>query len=146
LHSPPPIDVEHSNFKDELPRLVNKIQEILPDGDSKKIDEVLEHLKVGNISGNTRLSFHSASQTYNDLTKIHQNIVLNFKDALTLRGLLPPKDYLTGVVLESPLDGGAFGKVYSGKWKGKKVAVKVFGSVDPPVFLIPSDYPLPDSE
>jgi hypothetical protein len=63
-----------------------------------------------------------------------------------LRGLLPPDDYLTDVVLETHLDGGAFGNVYSGKWNKEKVAVKKFGSVNPPVFLIPSDYPLPDSE
>jgi hypothetical protein len=139
-HSPPNIDVDHSNFNEELPRLVTKIEEILPNGDSKKIDEVLERLKVGNNTPtNTRFSYYSAFQTYNGLNNVQQKIVQNFKDALTLRALLPPDDYLTNVVLESHLDGGAFGNVYSGKWNEEKVAVKKFGSVNPPVFLIPSD-------
>ena len=87
----------------------------------------------------TRFSFYSASQTYNGLNDVQQKIVQNFKDALTLRGMLPPDEFLTDVVRESALDDGAFGHIYEGSWKGERVVVKTFGPVTPPVFLIPSE-------
>jgi hypothetical protein len=62
-----------------------------------------------------------------------------FENALTLRGLLPPDEYLTDVVRESSFDGGKAGCVYEGKWKEKRVAVKKFVPSPTPVFLIPSD-------
>ena len=88
-----------------------------------------------------RISFYSESQTYNDLNDVQQKIVQNFKDALTLRGLLPPNEYLSDVQIfrGSILGDGAFGHVYKGKWKEKYVAVKKFRPVTPPVFLIPSN-------
>ena len=88
---------------------------------------------------NTRISFYSASQTYNGLDDVQQRIVQNFKDALTLRRSLPSDEYLSDVqvVPESILGGGAFGHVYKGKWNEKHVAVKKFHPVTPPVFLIP---------
>ena len=129
------IDVDHSSFDDELPGLLKEIEDILPDGDSHKIDNVLERLKVGNTPVDTRFPFHSASQTYNDLDDVQQNIVQNFKDALTMRGLLTLDEYLTGVVRGSALDEGTFGCIYEGKWDGKQVAVKTFCPVTPQVFF-----------
>jgi hypothetical protein len=96
---------------------------------------------VGNTSVNTRFSFHSASQSYNGLDNVQQKIVQNFKDALKLRGLLPPDEYLRDVIRETSgtLGEGSFSNVYKGVWKKKQVAVKRFRPVSPPVFLIPSD-------
>ena len=96
---------------------------------------------VGNAPVNTRISSYSASQTYNGLNDVQQMILQNFKDALTLRGLLHPGEYLSDVQIfrGSILGDGAFGHVYKGKWKGKYVAVKKFRPVTPPVFFIPSD-------
>ena len=88
---------------------------------------------------NTRFSFHSASKTYNGLDDVQQDIVQNFIDYLTLRGLLLPDMYLTDVVRESPLDNEEFGDVYVGKWKEKQVAMKMIRLVKSPVFMIPSD-------
>jgi hypothetical protein len=86
---------------------------------------------------NTRFSFHSASQSYNGLDNVQQGIVQNFKDALTLRGLVSPNEYLTDVVRGITLLDGAFtfSNVYKGEWKGGQVAVKKFHLL-PPVFLI----------
>ena len=97
----------------------------------------------------TRISFYSASQTYNDLNDVQQRIVQNFKDALTLRGLLPPDEYLSDVKVYrgSILGDGAFGHVYKGKWKERQVAVKKFRPVTPPVYSIPSNiFRCPDFE
>ncbi|KAF8489083.1 kinase-like domain-containing protein [Russula emetica] len=71
---------------------------------------------------------------YNGLDKFQQEIVQNFKDALKLRGLLQPNEYLKDVKWdsESTLGGGAFGSVYKGEWKGEQVAVKKFRPVSPP--------------
>ena len=90
---------------------------------------------------NTRISSYSASQTYNGLNDVQQRILLDFRDALTLRGSLPPDEYLSDVQIfrGSILGDGAFGHVYKGEWKEKHVAVKKFLPVTPPVFLIPSD-------
>jgi hypothetical protein len=85
------------------------------------------------------ISFHFASQNYNGLDNVQQKIVKNFTDALKLRGLLPPNEYLRDVKRETTLGEGAFSNVYKGKWKGEQVAVKRFRPVRPPVFLIPSD-------
>lgn len=65
-----------------------------------------------------------------------------------LRAMLQSEEYLAGVVRESAVgDGnGAFEYVYKGKWKTKQVALKKLRHVTPPVFVIPSHYPLPDSE
>ena len=96
---------------------------------------------VGNTLLNIRFSFYSASQTYKDLNDTQQTIVQNYMDALVLRGLLPPDDYLTDVQVDhgSILGDGAFGHVYKGKWKGGPVAVKKFRPVTTPVFLIPNN-------
>lgn len=48
-------------FDEELPGLINEIEEILPDGDNHKIDDVLERLTVGNTPVITRFSFYSVS-------------------------------------------------------------------------------------
>ena len=88
---------------------------------------------------NTRFWFYSASQTYNGLNDVQQKFVQNFKNTLTLRGMLPPDEFLTDVVRESALEDGAFGHIYEGRWKERQVVVKTFGPVTPPVFLIPSD-------
>ena len=42
------IDADHSNFDEELPDLINKIITILPDGNIRDIDDILERLTVGN--------------------------------------------------------------------------------------------------
>ena len=96
---------------------------------------------VGNAPVNTRISSYSASQTYNGLNGVQQIILQNFKDALTLRDLLPPDEYLSDVQImhETLFGDGIYGHVYEGNWKGKYVAVKKFRLVTPPVFLIPSD-------
>jgi len=70
--------------------------------------------------------------SYNGLDDVQQKIVQNFKDALTLRGLFPRRDYLTDVERGPPLGEGAFSNVYKGVWKGKDVAVKRFRPVRPP--------------
>jgi hypothetical protein len=127
--------LNHSKFVEELPSLLNEIDEILRDGDSHKIDDALERLTVGNTPLNTRFSFYSASQSYTGLDNVQQNIVQNFKDALMLRGLLPPDEYLTDVVRGSALGGGGFSHVYKGRWKEKQVAVKKFHPILPPVFF-----------
>ena len=130
------IDVDHSNFDEELPSLINEIITILPDGNIHKIDVILERLTVGNVqlALNTRSSFCSASQTYN-LDHAQRSIAQNFKDALTLRGLLSSVKYLNNVTRDFPLrDGdGAFGQVFTGTWEKKQVAVKKFCHVKPPV-------------
>jgi hypothetical protein len=86
---------------------------------------------------NTRFSFYSASQNYNGLDNIRQDIVQNFKDAFTFLGSHEPDEYLTDVVRESALGYGAFGYIYNGKWKEKRVAVKKFTPVTPPGTLDP---------
>ncbi|KAF8484123.1 kinase-like domain-containing protein [Russula emetica] len=117
---------DHSKFDEELPSLLNEIEGILGDGDSHKIVNVLERLT-----------------NYNGLDKVRQIIVQNFKNALELRRLLPPNEYLKDVKRETETTGklgeGTFGNVYKVEWKGKQVAVKMFRPVSPPVFLIPSD-------
>ncbi|KAF8497871.1 kinase-like domain-containing protein [Russula emetica] len=128
----------NSKFVEELPGLLNEIDEILRD-DSHKIDDVLERLTVGNTPLNTRFSFYSASQSYSGLHDGQENVVQNFKDALMLRGLLPPDEYLTDVTREYALGSGGFSHVYKGRWKEKQVAVKKFHPILPPVFLISSD-------
>ena len=86
-------------------------------------------------------------QTYDGLDKFQQKIIQNFEDALALRVMLPSDEYLTGVVREPGAFGdGASSYVYKGKWKEKQVIVKKLRYMTPPVFLIPSDYTLPDSE
>jgi hypothetical protein len=100
------IDVDHSKFDEELPGLLNEIEEILQHGGNPKIDDVLKRLTVGNTPVSTRFLFYSASQTYNGLNNVQQKVVQNFKDALrvTLLGFLPSNKYLTGVVLKSAID------------------------------------------
>lgn len=133
------VGFHHSAFDEELPGLLNEIEELLPDGDSHKIIDLLERLMVGNTPVNARFSFYSASQTYKGLDNVDQRIVQNLNDALMLRSLLSPDEYLTDVVRGAVLGGGAFGRVYKGKWKEEHVAVKKFCHVRSPVFLIPSD-------
>ncbi|KAF8497860.1 kinase-like domain-containing protein [Russula emetica] len=114
-----------SNFVEELPGLLDDIEEILHDGDShSKIDDVLKRLT-----------------SYNGLDNVQQGIVQDFKNALELRVSLPRDQYLflTDVKRETTLGEGEFSIVYKGEWKGKEVAVKTFRPVRPPVFLIPSD-------
>ena len=137
---PPLIDIDHSTFDEELPGLVGKIEEILPDGDGHKILVLLERLMVGNTPVDIRFSFYYVSQTYEDLNDTQQTIVQNCMDALMLRGLLPPGEYLTDVqvFLGSIVGNGEFGNVYKGNWKGGLIAVKKFRPVTPPVFLIPN--------
>ena len=61
--------------------------------------------------------------------------------------MLPSDEYLTGVVRDPGAFGdGASSHVYKGKWKDKQVIVKKLHYVTPPVFSIPSHYPLPDSK
>ena len=126
---------------EELTGLQKEIEGILPDADSHKIDDVAERLIVGNAPVNTRISSYSASQTYKAFNHFQLRIAQNFKDALTLRSLLYPDEYLSDVQIfrGSILGDGAFSHVYKGKWKENYVAVKKFRPVTPPVFLIPSD-------
>ena len=134
------IDVDHSAYitPEELHGLLDDIDEILSGGDSVKINNVLNRLTVGNAPAYTRLSFYSGSQTYNGL---EPKIVQDFNDAIKLRSLLQPGEYLTDVDRGAALDDGdgAFGRVYKGTWKGQQVAVKKFCPVEPPVLLISSD-------
>lgn len=109
---------EPSKFDhEELPGLLNEIEDILQHGGKHKIDDVLERLT-----------------TYNDLNDVQQTIVENFKDALTFLGLVPPDEYLTDVVRESFVGYGAFGHVYEGRWKEQQVVtvVETFRPVTPP--------------
>ncbi|KAF8497877.1 kinase-like domain-containing protein [Russula emetica] len=101
----------NSNFVEDLPGLLEEIDKILRDGDNhSRIDGVLNRLT-----------------TYNSLTDVERKIVQNFENALTLRGLLPPDEYLTDVDRESSsFDGGKAGCVYKGEWKEKRVVVKKF--------------------
>ncbi|KAF8491723.1 kinase-like domain-containing protein [Russula emetica] len=109
--------VRDDQFDEELPGLADEIEEILPLG-GNRIDDVLERL-----------------MTYKGLNKDQQKIAQNFRDALKLRSLLSPDDYLTDVVLGPLLDGGAFGRVYKGVWGEEEVVVKKFIPVTPPDYL-----------
>lgn len=137
------IDVDHSKFDEELPGLLDEIEEILEHGGNHKIDDVLGRLTVREYASEKHdFRLNSADQTYdNRLNDILQPFAQNFKDALTMLSSPPPVEYLMDVDHKIIIAFGSFARLYKGTWKGKQVIMKKFCHVRPrnAVFLIPSD-------
>ncbi|KAI0285756.1 hypothetical protein BGY98DRAFT_943225 [Russula aff. rugulosa BPL654] len=111
----------HKSFDDDLPGLLNEVDQVLRNADGPQLDNKIDHILA-------RL------ETYNGLDNFQRLAQQDLQDALKFRALLSPKEYLTDVTPGTLLghgNGCRVACVYEGRWKGERVAVKKFRSNKP---------------